>query len=119
MTAYVVQTLPLQSSGTFWLQGAKAAKPVQVRCDMVLNGGGWAEIAMIAEDESQWPLNATTYEEGFGSSTGAASSSFVLPCQALDPGTHLVEMRVTMGKIRDYFRPLPGVSLCEMLKVRA
>lgn len=105
---------PEASSGTYWIQGPKATSPMKMLCDMEANGGGWALLANIdLSDLATVPLDKNTYEQGVGNPEN--TSSFVLPCNEFETGDDKVEIRVTMRFVRDYFRPIPGETLCSML----
>ena len=100
-------------SGKYWLQGPTANSPVEVMCDMEQNGGGWALLANVGMDLATELLEKETYENGIGNST--TDESFVLSCENFDTGDDKVEIRISMGAIRDYFKPIPGENLCSML----
>jgi len=100
-------------SGKYWLEGSGNNSPVEVMCDMDQNGGGWALLANIGMDLATSLLEKETYENGIGNSS--SEESFVLPCENFDTGDDKVEIRVSMGAVRDYFKPIPGETLCSML----
>ena len=99
-------------SGKYWLQG-RGNDPIEVMCDMEQNGGGWALLANVGMDLATELLERETYENGIGNSS--SEESFVLPCENFDTGDDKVEIRISMGSIRDYFKPIPGETLCSML----
>lgn len=116
--AQILKADPNATDDTYWLKSraAAAGKPeaVEVRCDMEgPDEGGWMQIAVIAKDYETVELTKTTYNEGNGSIS--SGDSFVMPCATLDPGHDRVEMRLTIGDVRDFFKPIPGATLCDML----
>jgi len=110
---------PNATDDTYWLKSkVSGAEPLEVRCDMTgPDGGGWMEIAVAAADLEGVMLNASTYKTGVGSIS--KGDSFILPCAALDPGHDRVEMRMSIGDVRDFFKPIPGATLCDMLQSHA
>lgn len=121
----IMSARPDVSDGMYWIaSSAKGEKATFLYCDMTENGGGWALIADIGADLSTALMTNETYLYGLpsdewrdriGSDDDDERSNFVAPCALMDSGSDAVEMRVSMGSVRDYFRPLPGESLCSML----
>eukprot|EP00945_MAST-04E_sp_MAST-4E-sp1_P006804 g6804.t1 len=91
----------------------------QVKCDMMEDGGGWIELANIGSNLKKAQLHADKYAKGFQKES--INGEHIFPCNVfdgLDGGDADLEnvvMRVTMGKVRDYFKPVSGKSLCDML----
>eukprot|EP00939_MAST-03C_sp_MAST-3C-sp1_P003499 g3499.t1 len=107
------------SDDLYWIQSAsEQSGALQLHCDMAENGGGWALIADVGLDMVTQLLTNETYEKGYPEnwrSQNEEGDNFIVPCRELDFGTDAVEIRVSMGSVRDFFRPLPGESLCSML----
>ena len=85
---------------------------------MTTDGGGWVQLARVGLKLSQKDLDADAWRNGWSDNT---RSEYVLPCTALPRAEVQGEkrdqfvVRVTMGKVQDYFKPIPGSSLCDML----
>eukprot|EP00753_Platysulcus_tardus_P010827 PLAT3087.1.p1 GENE.PLAT3087.1~~PLAT3087.1.p1 ORF type:complete len:869 (-),score=402.62 PLAT3087.1:64-2670(-) len=110
---------PDAADGMYWINPTGVAgRSFQVRCDMSTNAGGWIELASIGRALSAAKLTAATYRDGVG---GVKDGEYVQPCalfNGLDGSKGELTnamIRVTMGRVKDYFRPIPGATLCEML----
>jgi len=126
----VLDTFPASASGVYWLLGGKKTntKPFQAVCDMTSDGGGWTSIGVVGTSLSKRALTTMDYTRGINSVDGGDAAEFVLPCENLngldgDSDSPLLRfvIRVSMGSIRDYYRPIPGkstVSLCYLLTHR-
>lgn len=102
------------ADGTNWIDpnGGGTADAYPVRCDMTTNGGGWTELARFSSATVN--IVASTYTAGLGAITDA---DYVVPCNRFG-GLDLFNtvMRVSMGDVRDFFRPTAGNDVCAMLQ---
>jgi hypothetical protein len=127
----ILRTRPGAGSGRYWINPSGVApleNAFQVFCDMNEDGGGWTEIARVGQSLSTRLLDANSYHEGAAVGGG---QEFILPCgrlNGLDGSKGLLRrfvLRMSIGKVRDYFRPSPMVNahdgsvslhdLCEVL----
>eukprot|EP00505_MAST-04D_sp_SCG-Rhode-Island_P000887 Stramenopile-MAST_4_protein_887 len=111
-------------TGLYWLNPTGTnpeQNSFQAVCDMSEDGGGWIEYASIGNALKRGDLHKDKYLKGYNSNVAKLGTEHIFPCNAfdgLDGGEgdlQNVVMRVTMGKVRDYFKPITGKSLCEML----
>lgn len=104
---------PSSPDGTYWLDpnGGATDDAFQAVCDMTNNGGGWIELARFGSPNQV--IDGATYTNGVGS---IVDNNYAHACSlfdALDPDDNV--MRVSMGAVRDFFRPSAGNQLCAML----
>eukprot|EP00998_Keelungia_sp_KM082_P006024 NODE_229_length_2248_cov_115.633192_g223_i0.p1 GENE.NODE_229_length_2248_cov_115.633192_g223_i0~~NODE_229_length_2248_cov_115.633192_g223_i0.p1 ORF type:complete len:704 (+),score=171.93 NODE_229_length_2248_cov_115.633192_g223_i0:315-2114(+) len=87
----------------------------------------WFPVAEIFADEKQ-KLTAAAYANGWNYEyAGTPDTSYVTPCEDFNlladglknSDRHVednVVIKITMGELTDYYRPLEGSTLCEMLQ---
>ena len=122
----ILETAPTSASGVYWLVhptfDTKGSAPFQVVCDMVNDGGGWTAIASIGAELSKRTITSMDYTRGINNANAGDGGEFVTNCQLLngldgDATTPLKRfvLRVTMGSVRDYYRPTTKRDLCYLL----
>lgn len=109
--------------GKYWINPtgkSNADNAFQVFCDMTNDLGGWAQLANIGSKLREAHLDAEAYTQGIGDPT--KDEEYVVACDKFNgmdgnAGEELkkVVLRVTLGEVRDYFKPISGASLCDML----
>ena len=125
----ILDTVPTSASGMYWLIHphfhSKGTAPFEVVCDMQHDGGGWTSIAAVGAELSKRTLTSMDYTRGINS-PNAEGMEFITNCQLLNgldgdaasPLTRFI-VRVSMGSIRDYYRPSVKsghpVDLCYLL----
>lgn len=87
--------------------------PLRVYCDMTTDGGGWTRLAQFKEDNID--ISATTYLDGYNEDKVNDTDSYALKCQRFKDSFPGITMRLEMGEVKDYFKPIDG-DLCNMLK---
>ena len=110
------------TTGKYWINPTGTnpnENAFQVVCDMQEDGGGWIEIANIGDNMRKMQIYKDKYQKGYQATN--IDGEHIFPCSAfdgLDGGEGDLEnvvVRLSMGKVRDYFKPIPGKSLCDML----
>jgi len=93
----------------------------QVTCDMSTDTGGWVELANVGDTLRESHLGKDVFLNGIGNP--AEDEEYVIACDkfnGLDGNKDADELtavvlRVTLGEVRDYFKPVQGADLCTML----
>lgn len=94
----------------------------QVYCDMTGDGGGWLRLASVLDTLKTQNLGAAQYRDGLNE--GPPNKEYILKCSkfngmdmAMGTSKKLknVMVRVKMGAVVDFFKPIEGESLCGML----
>mmetsp|Transcript_20234 Transcript_20234/g.64589 ORF Transcript_20234/g.64589 Transcript_20234/m.64589 type:complete len:835 (-) Transcript_20234:188-2692(-) len=114
---------PDSEDGLYWInpsQGPAKETAFQVYCDMTEDTGGWTQLANVGSKLKEANLDADTYQDGIGNP--AEDAEYVVGCAKFngldgEPERDLssVIMRVTMGDVRDYFKPIESNTLCDMI----
>ena len=115
------------TTGLYWLNPkgvAPATNAFQSYCDMDTDGGGWVQVAHVGAKMKEGRIDKNSYLKGTGKvgMTGSKMSEFIEMCSKFDgldgnanQPLKQVVVRVTMGEVKDYFKPVAGASLCDML----
>ncbi len=103
---------PAAGDGWYWIDpnGGATSDSYEAHCDMSTNGGGWTRIALITSTNLN--LTATSYLSGLGSPRDA---NHIDPCDKLQELDARPFMRMRMGSVTDFFRPVSSSDLCGML----
>jgi hypothetical protein len=112
----LLSEFPSSPNGSYWIDpsGGATDDAFEAVCDMSNSGGGWTQLARF--DSPNLTIDSSTYTAGLGAS---GDSDYAHACSLFDGlGPSDITMMITMGSVREFFRPVVGSSLCEMLVSR-
>ena len=121
----LLEANPDTPSGGYWLKPRDhRGEPFLTRCDMILDGGGWTQVARVKQSVGVH-FDAMSYVEGMApKNADGLRHDFIMPCDRFDgldgnqkrPLRNFI-MRVTIGYVRDFFKPVEGskASFCELI----
>lgn len=109
---------PNATNGWYWVKNIQnSSLPREVYCDMSTDGGGWMQLARIGRNMATQRLTADNWLHGL---SPLSKDEYILPCESIPRATDsgpesAFVVRITMGKVTDFFKPIKGASLCDML----